>query len=168
MKKVFVLVAVCLLAGNIFSNDAFRVQAMYIYNFTRYVNWPAEYEATSFVIGILGECEVVEELRAFTRGKKVGNKPITVVCFNNVSDITQCHILYVPHHKSEDINKIQSKVSKSNSLIICETPGSINAGAAISFIYTENKLKFELNSENANKYGLTVSSTLCNMAMSCN
>jgi hypothetical protein len=153
MKKVFVLVAVCFLAGNIFSNDAFRVQAMYIYNFTRYVNWPAEYEATSFVIGILGECEVVEELRAFTRGKKVGNKPITVVCFNNVSDITQCHILYVPHHKSEDI---------------CETPGSINAGAAISFIYTENKLKFELNSENANKYGLTVSSTLCNMAMSCN
>jgi hypothetical protein len=141
---------------------------MYIYNFTRYVNWPAEFEATSFVIGILGECEVVEELRAFTQGKKVGNKPITVVCFNNVSEITRCHILYVPHYRSEDINKILSKVSKSNSLIICETPGSINAGAAISFIYTENKLKFELNSENANKYGLTVSSTLCNMAMSCN
>jgi hypothetical protein len=168
MKRVIAFLVVCFLAANIFSNDAFRVQAMYIYNFTRYINWPAEYESESFVIGILGECEIVEELKIFTQGKKVGNKPISVVCYNSVADIGQCHILYVPHNSIEDINKILSKVSKSNSLIICETPGSISAGAAISFIYTENKLKFELNSENANKYGLTVSSTLCNMAMSCN
>ena len=156
------------LSLNIFSNDLFRVQAMYIYNFTRYVNWPESYKMNNFVIGVLGECGIVEELKCFTQGKKVGNRSISVICFNSIAEIKQCHILYVPNDKSEDLSKILAKVSKSNNLIVCESQGLINAGAAISFIFTENKLKFELNSENANKYGLTVSSTLCNMAMSCN
>ncbi len=168
MKRAFLFLAVWFLSINIFSNDWFRIQAMYIYNFTRYINWPANYKSNDFVIGVLGQCEIVEELKVFTQGKKVGNQPISVVCFNSVEEIKQCHILYVPHDRSEDIAQILARVSKSNNLIVCETPGSIDAGAAISFNYVENKLKFELNSENANKYGLSVSSTLCNMAMSCN
>lgn len=141
---------------------------MYIYNFTRYVDWPENYKANDFVIGVLGDCEIYNELITFTDKKKVGNQSISIVCFNNIEDIKKCHILYIPYSKNIDFKSILKKVNGYNNLIVGDYQGLTEAGAAINFVYVEDKLRFELNSDNAMKYGLKVNSILCKMALSCN
>ncbi len=162
-----VLSVVCF-SVNTFSSSLSKVQAMYIYNFTRYIDWPENYKANDFVIGVLAASELFEELKNFTLNKRVGNQAISVVYFNDIKDIKQCHILYIPSSGDMQFGDILRKVNDYSNLIISETKGFTNSGAAISFILEDNKLAFELNSDNAAKYGLRISSTLCNMALMCN
>ena len=42
--------------------NEYQVKAMFIFNFTKYVEWPEEKEANVFTIGILGESEITEPL----------------------------------------------------------------------------------------------------------
>ncbi len=167
MKRLFLIFSIVFFSISTFSNSLIRVQAMYIYNFTRYVDWPDNYKSEDFVIGVLGDAEFCQELKNFTMNKKVGNQSISVVCFNSIEDIKKCHILYIPADGAVQFGNILRKVSNYSNLIVSESKALSNYGAAISFVLEDNKLSFVLNSENAAKYGLKISSTLCNMAQTC-
>ena len=168
MKRLFLGLFILLLSVSVFSNNLIRIQAMYIYNFTRYVDWPDNYKSDDFVIGVLGDSDFCQELKNFTLNKKVGNQSISVVCFNSIDDIRKCHILYIPSDGAVQFGSILRKVNDYSNLIVSESKSLTNYGAAISFVLEDNKLSFILNSENASKYGLKISSTLCNMAQTCN
>jgi hypothetical protein len=53
-----------------------------------------------------------------------------------------------------------------STLIITEKNGGLDEGAAINFIILEDKMRFELKPENANKYGIKFSSKLQEMSLS--
>ena len=138
---------------------------MFIYNFSRLIQWPPAYSSGDFVVGVLGNSAVFNELESFTAGKKVGAQSFSIVKFKDVSEISKCNILFVSFGKSGDIETITSKLSGQSTLIISEKKGGIDSGSAINFIVENDKLKFEMKPSNASKYDLKVSSTLSNMAM---
>lgn len=142
-----------------------KAQAMFVYNFSRLIEWPANYKVGNFVIGVLGNSTIYNELVAFTAGKKAGTQDISVVKFKDVSEIANCHILFVSFGKSGDLGSVSAKVSGQSTLIIGEKAGFIEQGGAINFIIVEDKLKFQLKSANATRHGLKVSSSLENMAI---
>jgi len=47
-----------------------KAQAMFIYNFSRLVEWPVAYKSGPFVIGVLGGSSVADELEVYAMGKK--------------------------------------------------------------------------------------------------
>lgn len=142
-----------------------RAQSMFIYNFSRLIEWPASYKSGEFVIGVLGNSTVFDELKTFTASKKVGSQNISVVRFNNPEEITSCHILFVSFGKTNKMNDVKSRIGDKSTLIIGEKNGVISSGAAINFVIEQNKLKFQLKVANATNKGLKVSSSLQNMAM---
>ena len=142
-----------------------RAQALFIFNFSRLIEWPASYRNGPFVIGILGTSTVSEELITYTKGKKVGVQDIQVVNFKTVQEISFCHILFVPFSRSKQLAEIASSMQGKSILIITEKNGALNEGSAINFIVFEDKLKFELKPENASRYGIKVSSKLTEMSM---
>jgi hypothetical protein len=139
-------------------------QAIFIYNFTRLIEWPAEVKTGDFIIGIYGSGDLFDQLKTYTNGKVVGTQPIKVVKFNYVTEITKCHILFVTFSKTKDMPTIAGVVSSNKTLIIAEKKGALNEGAAINFVIVEDKLKFEVKVSNATKNGLKVHSNLENMA----
>jgi len=49
-----------------------KIKAVYIYNFTKYIEWPEEYLMERFVVGILGKDEsLFNELEKMAKVKKV-------------------------------------------------------------------------------------------------
>lgn len=74
-------------------------------------------------------------------------------------------MLFITADKSNLITAAVQKVAKNNTLVIGENAGQIKKGAVINFVYQQNKQKFELSKTNAEKSGLTVSSSLVNMAI---
>jgi len=141
-----------------------KAQAMFIYNFSRLVEWPGA-SSGDFIIGVMGHDGVAGELANYTAGKKAGSQSIKVVEFNNPSDISKCNILFVGFGKTGKMGEIIAKVSSNGTLIISERKGSCEEGAAINFVVEQNSLKFEVKPGNATRYGLVMSSKLEQMAL---
>src|ERR1035437_3890901 len=142
-----------------------EAQAIFMYNVTRLIEWPADCKAGDFVIGVYGSGDVFFQLNNYMSGKKVGSQPIKVYKFTYITDITKCHILFVSLNKSKELLTIMGIVGANKTLVITEKRGCLNEGAAINFLIVDDKLKFELKVSNASKSGLKVHSNLEAMAI---
>lgn len=143
-----------------------KAQAMFIYNFSRLVEWPANYRSGPFIIASLGNSPVADELETYTNGKKVGTQDIQIVRYKTVQEITNCHILFVPFGRTKQLAEILSAIENKSVLIITEKNGALNEGAAINFLLLSDKIKFEIKGDNFTKYDLKYSSKLQEMANS--
>ncbi|MFW6326988.1 MAG: YfiR family protein [Bacteroidota bacterium] len=165
MKKLIVIIAISVFAVTGAFSQVNKFMAMYIYNFSRLVEWPEEYRSGNFVIGTIGNTSLNYEMEMFVRNKKTGNQEFYVKSFDDVSSISKCNILFVADSEKNNFDAILNKLYGTNTLIITEDKELINKGAVISFTLVEGKLKFYYNSENARKSGLKVSTSLENMAL---
>ena len=156
----FVFISCLFLAGSGNYDTNAKIKAVYIYNFTKYVEWPKEYREQSFIIGVLGETSLLEELKGMASTKKVFGQNIEVRQYNSVADISLCHILYVPADCKETFTNVLGKVKSFSTLLITDKPGMATQGSAINFVVMQNRQKFELNESNAVKYNLKVSNSL--------
>jgi hypothetical protein len=165
MKRMLLLVGLAIsMMSAIAQTSIPKAQSMFIYNFSRLIEWPEAYKSGDFVIGVLGTSDVFTELQAYTAGKKVGLQNIIVQKYKEVGEIDKCNILFISYGKSSSIAEIISKIGSGSTLIIAEKKGMAEAGAAINFLVSEDKLKFELKSLNATKNGLKLSSKMEEMA----
>jgi hypothetical protein len=143
-----------------------KFKAIYLYQFaSKYIEWPAKHKEGDFIFGIFGESGLTTELEKVVSTKKVGLQSAIVKSFPSIDKLEDCHILYVSSDYSDKMAKLISKLKGKNTLIITEKPGLAKEGAAINFVVIDNKVKFELNESNADKYGLKVSSALAQIAV---
>jgi hypothetical protein len=167
MKKtllVFSLITLSLFTGLSQVSSVSQAQSMFIYNFSRLIQWPAGSTSCEFVIGVIGDNEVYSSLLTFVANKKVGAQAIVVKKFEDPQSISRCQILFVGDSKISKFPEVINRIQGFNSLVITEKRGMINSGSAIDFILVEDKLKFVMNTDNAVKYNLTVSKSLEDMA----
>lgn len=141
-----------------------RAQAMFIYNFSRLIQWPESYRSGQFVIGVYGNANTFDELKNYTANKAVGSQKITVKKFSAPAEIGQCHILFVPFGRTKQIPEITGALGNKSTLIISEKNGAIEKGAAINFVIIGDKLKFEVSPGNATSKNIKLSSKLSEMA----
>ncbi len=165
MRKILLIASILIYINQTYAQtDLSRAQSMFIYNFSRLIEWPANYKTGPFVIGIVGNSPIVGELKTYTAGKSVGSQPIMIKTFKEIADISACHILYVPFSETRQLPNILPQLASKNTLIITEKNGAIEQGAAINFVVIGDKLKFELSPANATKYDIKISSKLNEMA----
>ena len=146
-----------------------KIQSIYIYNFTKYIEWPDNYKEGNFVIGFLGSnTSLLNELSKMSLSKKVGNQSIEIRNITTVDDATKFNIIYVLSDNSTQLTEVVNKVKTKSTLIITDKPGLAKQGAGINFVVVENKQKIELNKSNIEKHKLKVASTLVQMAVSVN
>lgn len=166
MKKysIFLLLFLFAFAKSYSQSSIPAAQSVFIYNFTRLIEWPADYKSGDFTIGVIGSGEVFNELKNYTTSKMVGVQPIKVVRFNSTAEISKCHILFVGYGKTKELAEMLSKLGGGSTLIVSENKAAIDKGSAINFVIIEDKLKFELKTSNASSVGLKIHSNLENMA----
>ncbi len=170
MQRTLKFVSVLIIAQFIFAmqlayGQVEKFQAAYIYNFTNYVEWPESYKSGNFVIGILGSGEgVTNELTTIAQKKKAVNQPIEVVEVHPGSNISKCHILFIPESQGKSAKAAIQKAAQYNTLFITMHDEGINVGAAINFILSSGKLRFELRPDNAKSQGLKINPALQKLA----
>ena len=143
-----------------------KYQSVFIYSFTRYVQWPDSYNQGDFEILVLGESPILDELKAMAASKKVqGDRQIRVTKIGSPSEIRKCNILYVPSGKADQFENVLTKVNSQSILVITEETGLGVRGSDINFIMKDGKLAFELNQAAVNKQNLKVSIELTRLAL---
>lgn len=142
-----------------------KIKAIFLYNFTKYIEWPASYKQGDFVIGVLGSSPLVEELEKMALKSKVGTQSFIIKKFKDANEVSNCHMLYISNSKASSMEAAINKLKKTHTLIITECGGCAKKGSAINFVSVNNKQRFELNKINAGKFGLQVSSNLATLAI---
>ena len=77
-------------------NDIKTSQAIYFYNFLRYIQWPAKIINVKFVIEVYGENLIFQPLIEYTKNRTIGKIPIEVVKIIKPEDFVECQLVIMP------------------------------------------------------------------------
>ncbi len=121
---------------------------LFIYNFTKYFDWPENTKNGDFVIQILGHTSVYDELTRLTAGKKIGNQNIVVKNIATVQEIKKSQIVFVGHWQSRFLTDVITKMENYPALLVTEMDGMLDQGSAINFVIRDGTIKFELKMTN--------------------
>lgn len=142
-----------------------KLKSMFVYNFTKYIDWPESYKQGNFIIGFIGESSLQPELEKLAETKKAVNQTIEIRKFKSVSEIDKCHMIVVAAKDQGKVAEIAAKTKSQSTLLITEADGLIKQGAGINFIVVASKLKFELSKNNIESRNLKVASSLLSLAI---
>jgi hypothetical protein len=167
MKKIIlILIALALTIGATFAQERpiHEIYSMMVYNFTRYVQWPAENEK-EFVIGVIGNPDVYKTLNTWYNGKTKGNQTYVIKSFKSASEVTDCAVLFIDRTTSNEFETLKTKMKGKGTLLITAKDGYGERGSGINFTTVDNRLKFELNQKAIEASNLKVAGTLTSMAI---
>ena len=142
-----------------------KYEAIFIYNFTKYIEWPRVDGHGEFIIGILGQGAIISEMQLMASQKLVGDRKIIIKVFENAENIEHCHLLFITKKQSALLAVAQQKLAGMTTLYVTENPGMALKGADINFISKVNKVLFELNEKTMEQHNLQVSSDLKKFAV---
>lgn len=150
------------------TNREYAIKAAYLYQFGRYVQWPAASFADSrspVVIGVLRHSPVSDVLEEIARTKQIEGRPISIQRFASVADYKPCHILFVSAAAGpEQTAAAIERVKNSPVLLVGEEPGFAQQGGIINFVREDNTIRFEVNADAARQWQLKISSKLLSLA----
>ena len=143
----------------------YKMHAMFIYHFTKYINWPEKESGEDFVIGIIGQTPLKDELLSITKSKNINNRKVSIKQFKeNYEELKNCQIIFIPESESKYINKVIANTEKSAVLVITEKGGMLQKGASINFLVINEKLRFEISKTKLAEHNLKVSNELLKLA----
>ncbi|HZP13872.1 MAG TPA: YfiR family protein [Nevskiaceae bacterium] len=144
----------------------YRVKAAFVFNFARFVTWPASRFATPdapveiCVLGSQGFSEVLEETVA---GKTVGARSLHVKRVEQSRELIECHVAYVMTDTSAQTERLLSQVAGHSVLTVYEASIALEGGV-VRFYLEDRRVRFEINAAEAEREKLQVSSKLLAVA----
>ena len=138
----------------------YAVQANIIFRFTKYIEWPAAKKTGDFLIGIVGDSPLNNELRNFTANKLAGTQKIVVKSFSSNQETYDCHILFIVEEEGNSIRKITLRTAGDPILIVTEMDGRSPEGSCINFSIVSDHLQLYINKKNIDARSLGIASEL--------
>jgi hypothetical protein len=147
------------------------LKVAYVYNFTRFIQWPAKAPDGPFVICVIGEPAMETHLRALEREKKeVGGRPIAIRGLDRPDAPGACQILFVGAAAGGSLDAIVRGTAGKPILLVGDTPGYMGRGVAIELyrkpdIFGKSeRLRLRIDPAALKDRGLTVSAQLYDVA----
>lgn len=171
MYQKLLLLGLLFLFGTVHKSSAqmSKFKALFLYNFTQNVDWPAS--ATSgneFIVTVVGDKEMASELKNLAKVKKVGTKTLVIKETNALKDIEKSHVVFLGSSKSNLMSQLKSQHEGVPVLLISSKEGLCEQGAGISFMIASGKLRYQISEANIKSQGLQVNSKLLSLGTAVN
>ena len=145
-----------------------QIKAAFLYNFTKFVEWPeASFAAPAdvFVVGLFGDSALQQALEATVKDRQVNGRSIIVKRVVTPVEAQAVHLLFVEAGEEASFGDIRQKIAGSAVLVVGESPGFLASGGCIRLILDEQRLRFEINATAAERARLRISSQLQKLAV---
>jgi hypothetical protein len=133
-------------------------KSLFIYNFTKHIEWPIEFNGTEFIIAVAGDEKTIKQLDNFMNQKKVSGKKIIVEKYKKGA---RYNLVYITYSDSNSFQEIKNAVRKNKTLIVTD---DLTEGSHISFSLDQDKVKYTVNKPAIEKTGLKVGQELLRYA----
>lgn len=145
-----------------------KVKAAYLYKFLNYVEWPANLPASPgapYLIGVIGDNRVADELAGMIAGKTANNRPITSRRFAYGEPLTGVDMVFIGRAERDRKAALLRQLRTQPVLTVTETEGALDEGSIINFRVVEGRVRFEVSVEAAEQAGLKLSARLLGVAI---
>lgn len=154
------------LRAQIAGASQYEIKAAFLYNFAKFVEWPADVSRGQDVltIALLGRDPFGPVLDQMVTDKTVRGRRIVVRRIASVEEAQGCQIVYVGASEERHLGEIIRSLAGRSVLTIGETDEFTSRGGIISFRLEEQKVRFAVNLQAAERARLTLSSQLLRLA----
>ena len=146
----------------------YQVEALFLFNFAKYVDWPAAAfpDANApIIIGVMGEDRFEDNLRHTVEGKTVNGRPFVIKHLVAAdSEVSGCHILFISESQTSRTGAILDKARTLPVLTVGEDEPFARNGGIITFVLRNGNVRLDINLTAARKAGVTISSRLLGVA----
>jgi uncharacterized protein DUF4154 len=143
------------------------VQAVFLFNFAQFVEWPSDAFADAkapLVIGILGDDPFGSVLDETVRGETVRGRPFKIRRYRRLDDVKDCHILFIGRSEANRLEDILASVKERPILTVSNSDDFDSQGGIIRFIIEQSRIRLSIDLEAAQATRLTFSSKLLRSA----
>jgi len=145
----------------------YQVKAAYLYNFGRFVEWPAKLTTAntgSFTICVLGDDPFGPALDTTLAGEMIGNQKVAARRISSLQESVDCQILFISLSEAKRLNRIIEALGNSAVLTVSDIPQFSQRWGMIQLVMEGNRIRFEVNLAATQRAGLTLSSELLKVA----
>ncbi len=145
----------------------YEVKAAFLYNFAKFIDWPDSSFAdpnAPFAICVLGGDPFGHTLDGALQGRKVGRHPVTLARLQDAVQARRCQIVFVSSSERRRLSEIEDRLRGASVLLVGEFPGFADAGGTLQFTIEDNRVRFLINTDAAERAGLRLSSKLLSVA----
>jgi hypothetical protein len=145
-----------------------QIKAAFLYNFTKFVEWPRESftdKSEPITIGVLGNDALALELQSIVEGRRINGRAIVVHNVRGPDEVAELQMLFVSAAEDAQLAALQASAANLALLTVGESPAFAQAGGAITFLQQSGKLRFEINMRSVERAQLKISAELQKLAL---
>ena len=145
-----------------------RVKAAFLFRFTEFVIWPESAYArpdAPFVMVVSGSEGIAENLRSITAGRSVAGRAVEVRRIGAADAVPPSQLVYLA---SGDAGRVREQLrgAPRHALVVTDAEGALDLGSVINFVLVEDRVRFDIALDAAEKRALRLSSRLLSVARS--
>ena len=144
-----------------------QVKALFLFNFAKYVEWPAEAfsgPSAPITIGIVGDSPCAEYLQKTIEGKTVSERPIVFKLVEKTADMERCQILFIGESEKKRLEEVLAQLKGQPVLTVGESEQFAQRNGMIGFVKREGRVRLAINLAAARRAKLEISSKLLSVA----
>jgi len=166
----FLLLAILIVSGTAHavkparSLPEYRVKAAYLYNFIKFVSWPAQepQNKNTILVCIAGTDPFGAEL-SFMHNKVLQNRTIKVQTVT-LEQLGACQIVFISRSQRSQLAAVFTALQSKPILTVSDIEGFAEGAGMIGFAMNESQLHLKINLHAAQAVGLEISSKLLEIA----
>jgi hypothetical protein len=167
LRKTLALLVIVLAPAAAQAVNEYQVKAAFLYNFARYVEWPAQAFNSAndpIVICVAGQSPFGAWLEEAVSGKSLAGRRLVVRENSAFGPKCNCQILFVTAAERKRFHSAVGELRDSAVLTVGDSPGFTKDGGVINLRVEDGKVRFEINVEAAEQEHLRISSKLLSLA----
>ena len=141
-----------------------ELKAVFLFNFAKYVDWPAVEPGSSATIRLCvpANPQFLATLREAVRGEVVNGRPLAANGPDGLDAARDCDILYVGETGTPDAAAWIAAVRGRQTLTVGD--GKLVDGVVIAFVRDRDRVRFDISRAAATRQKLSISSRLLGLA----
>lgn len=143
-----------------------RVKAAFLYKFLGYAEFPASAFADAagpLTIAVIGSEDMAAELAHIASGRLVAGRPIAVRVLREHDAVPAVHLLFVAGNDAERAGRVL-RAAPGALLTVTECDGGLRYGSVINFRIVDERVRFDVSLDAAEKKNVKLSSRLLTVA----
>lgn len=142
------------------------VKAAFLFKFLGYVEFPPAADAATapFVIGVMEADSLAGELVRITAGRSINQRPVQVRVLREGDSLAGVHLLFMGAAMTARAAPLLRSAQQASVLTVTESDLGLASGSVINFRLIDQRVRFEVSLEAAEKSNLKLSSRLLSVA----
>jgi YfiR/HmsC-like len=141
-----------------------EVKAAFLFNFTKFVNWPAIPAAQPFRVCVLADEATTAAIDRAMQNERILDRKTETIVPASLEQARSCQVLFIGRDGSSRGASILPALRSLPVLTVGDGPDFLERGGIIQFVTAEGKIRFDVSLTNAARAQLSINARMLRVA----